>query len=179
MKKLIIGLLFLGVTNLSFSQNTNYGITEVELEGVVVTAPNYTYLNKVFDKNTPNRVRQLELEAAKYNIKDDSAYDPRFSVDYEVVFKQANGRINAKYDNDGELISCSEKFLNVKLPVSIISSNIFEDNNGWTLHKDAYLVSYKKGRDVKKVYKVQLRKGKQKKNFTINMEGDLKGYSSL
>ena len=179
MKKLIIGLLFLGVTNLSFSQNTNSEFAEVELEGVVVTAPNYTYLNKVFDKNTPNRVRQLELEVAKYNIKEDSGYDPRLRVDYEVVFTQTNGRINAIYDKDGEIISCSEKFSNVKLPENILSSNIFEDNNGWTLHKDTYSVSYKKGMDVKKVYKVQLRNGKQKKNFKINMESDLTGYSSL
>ena len=178
MKKLIIGLFVLGLTTLSFSQNLNNGITETELKGVVITAPNYTYLNKVFDKNTPNRVRQLELEAAKYNINDDPGYDSSFK-EYEVVFRQDNNRIKAIYDKDGEIINCSEKFSNVKLPENILSSNIFEDNNGWTLHKDTYLVSYKKGMDVKKVYKVQLRKGKQKKNFTINMEGDLKGYSSL
>ena len=178
MKKLIIGLLFLGVTNLSFSQNTNSDFAEVELEGVVVTAPNYTYLNKVFDKNTPNRVRQLELEAAKYNIKDDPGYDSSFK-EYEVVFRQDNGHIKAIYDKDGKIISCSEKFSNVKLPENILSSNIFEDNNGWTLHKNTYSVSYKKGMDVKKVYKVQLRNDKQKKNFTINMEDNLKGYSSL
>ena len=177
MKKLIIGLLFLGVTNLSFSQNTNNGITEVELEGVVITAPNYTYLNKVFDNDTPLRVRQLEVEAAKYSVKNADVYDSSFK-EYEVEFKQTNGRILAIYDKDGEIISCSEKFSNVKLPEEV-RSNIFKDFNGWKLHKDSYSVSYIKGLDVKKIYKVQLRKGKQKKNFTINMEGNLKGYSSL
>ena len=65
MKKLIIGLLFLGITNLSFSQIENNEISEVELESVVVTAPNYNYLSKVFNKDTPNLVKQMELELAK------------------------------------------------------------------------------------------------------------------
>ena len=168
MKKLIIGLLFLGLTNLSFSQNSNSGIAEVELEGVVVTAPNYAYLNKVIDKDTPEKVLQLELKAAKFNVKDAPEYHKSYS-EYKVVFQQSDGHIIAIYNKSGDIISSSEKFTNIKLPAKLLSS-IVNDNPGWKLHSDTYLVSYRHGNNAKKTFKIQLRKGDLKRNLKFKMD---------
>ncbi len=171
MKKLIIGLLALGLTNLSFSQILNEGVTEVQLEGVTVSPRNSNYLNKVQDLNTPIKVKRLENKAAQYDIKDAGIFDHKFEA-YEVIFKQSSGKIIAIYDKEGNVISSSEKFKNLRLPKAV-RMGIFEDHDGWELHSDSYLVSYYSGKNVKKLYKVQLRKGKQKKNLRVDVEGNI------
>ena len=175
MKKLIIGLMALGLTGLCFSQNSTSGIAEVQLKGVVVSATNNSYLIDVLDGNTSPRVRQLQLEAAKYNIKDTKGYDPNFES-IQVVFKQSTGKkqsrdiIKATYDKNGKITNASEKFNNIILPPTVRSS-IYKDHNGWDLKKNSYQVSYRPGKEVKKVYKVQLKNGKLKKNLKLDSNG--------
>lgn len=171
MKKLIIGLLALGLTNLSFSQILNGGIASVELEGVTVSPRNMTYLNEVQDYNTPLKVKVLENKAAQYDIKEEGIFDSEFEA-YEVVFKQKSGKIIAIYDQEGNIVSSSEKFKNIRLPEEVRIS-IFRNHDGWELHSDAYLVSYYLGKDVKKLYKVQIRKGKLKKNLRVDVNGNI------
>ena len=171
MKNLFIGLMAIGLTSLCFSQSSMNGIEEVQLEGVVVSAPNYSYLMNVLEVNTSPRVKQLELEAAKYDIRDAKNYHPSFET-IQVVFTQTNGKIIAVYDNDGQIVKSYEKFKNVILPREVLS-NIFMDHEGWQLNKDTYQVTYNRGEDVKKIYKVQLSKGDLKKNLTIDSDGNL------
>ena len=169
MKKLIIGLMALGLTNLSFSQVNNDGIKEVELEGVVVTAPNYNYLNEVLDKNASEKIKDMQMEVATFNIKNLENYDPEVE-EYQVIFNRTNGKVIAIYDNDGDIESSFERYKNVIVPRNVLSK-IFMDHYGWELIKDTYQVSYKKDKEVKKVYKVQLLKGDLKKNLKLDHEG--------
>ena len=169
MKNLIIGLMAIGLTNLCFSQNKSNGIAEVQLEGVVISAPNYNYLMSVLEESTSSSVKDLELEAARYNIKDSKVYDPNVES-FQVVFKQSNGKIIAIYDNDGQIVKSYERFKNVILPREVLT-NIFMDHQGWEINKDTYQVTYNRGKEAKKVYKVQLRKGELKKNLKLDSEG--------
>ncbi len=165
----------IGLTSLCFSQNNSNGIAEVQLKGVVVSAINNSYLIDVLDVSTSPRVRQLQLEAAKFNIKDAKGYDSNIES-IQVVFKQSTGKkqprdiIKATYDKNGTITSAAEKFNNIILPTAV-RSGIFKDHNGWEMKKNSYQVSYRPGKEVKKVYKVQLKKGKLKKNLKLDSDG--------
>lgn len=171
MKKLIIGLFVLGLTTLSFSQDLNNGIEETELKGVVVIAPNYNYLMSAVDENTSPSVKKLQLEAASFDVRNLENYDPIIDS-YEVTFKQSNGKILATYDENGKLKNSFEKYKNVILPRAVLST-VFNDNivDGWKITKDTYRVRYTQNNDVKRIYKVELRKGKLKKNLKIETDG--------
>ena len=66
MKTLVTGLIFLGFTSLCYSQsNGDTKVKEEALATVTVTPLNTSYLNKVQDDNTPDRVKILEDKASK------------------------------------------------------------------------------------------------------------------
>ncbi len=169
MKKLIIGLMALGLTNLCFSQVDSNGIAEVELEGVVITAPNYDYLNEVLDKDASEKVKDLQMEVATFNIKNLENYNPEVE-EYQVIFNRSNGKVIAVYDKNGDIESSFERYRNVIVPRRVLTK-IYMDHYGWELIKDTYQVSYKKDKDVKKVYKVHLLKGDLKKSLKLDHEG--------
>lgn len=167
MKKSIIGVLLVCLASISFSQS----IEEVKLESVTITPLNTNYLNNVLDLNTPVEVIRLEKEAAKFDITTLDLYDPDFAT-YEVTFSQKDGKIVAVYDKDGNILRSSERFQNVILPRKVLNS-VYAQNQGWRFHKDSYLVTYYEGRDAKKMYKIQLRKGNKRKNLRVDVDGNI------
>lgn len=169
MKTLITGLLFVGLTSLGFAQNG--GIEQVELNEVNVTPLNLTYLNNVQDTDTPTKVKELENVASRYDITESAVFNKKFEA-YEVIFKESNGKIIATYDQNGKITSSLERFSNVVLPPKVRSA-IYQSFPGWNLHKDTYLVSYFGDQDVTKVYKIQLRKDKQRKNLKVDVDGNI------
>ncbi len=171
MKKLIIGLLVIGFTNLSLSQTATPKLADIDFSEVIISPLNISYLNEVLDETTPQSVTFLENKASRFNIKTSNVYDNNHDI-YEITFTQSNGKIIAYYDNSGKIIRCSEKFKNVKIPLQV-RATIFKDNPGWVLHSDTYLVSYKYGDEARRIYKIQLRKGKQKKNIKIDNQGNI------
>jgi len=168
MKTLIIGLLFVGLTSLGFSQN---GIKHVQLSAVNVTPLNLSYLNEVKDRDTPERAKELENIASQYDVTESKVFNRKFEA-YRVIFKETDGSIVATYDSDGKIISSLERFDDVLLPYKVRSS-VFNEYPDWTLHKDSYLVSYSLDKDVKKVYKVQLRKDGKRKNLKVDVFGNI------
>lgn len=180
MKALLIGLIFLGLASLTHAQ-TNGKIGAVALEDVVISTNNIevnplnlSYINKVVDANTPTRVRDLEGHAARFDITEAPEFDSGFEA-YEVVFKEKNGgkgRIVATFDSDGKILRSYENFTDLALPAEVRNA-VFEKFPGWKLHKDSYLVSYYHDKDVKKVYKVQVRKDSERKNLKIDINGNM------
>ncbi|WP_274476194.1 hypothetical protein [Mangrovimonas aestuarii] len=182
MKTLLIGLVLLGLTSLTKTQaQSNEQIGAVALEDVVISADNIevlpvnlSYIHSVVDEDTPTRVRDLEGHAARFDIKETEEFDSRYEA-YEVIFKERNGgtgRIVATYDSDGKILRSYEKFTDLLLPPTVRNA-VFKAHPGWTLQKDAYLVSYFHNRDVKKVYKVQITKGDEKKNLKLDIDGNM------
>lgn len=170
MKKVLLGLLFVGFANLSFSQSAR----EVKLAAVDITPLNLNYLNAVQDKNTPKAVEHLENEAARFDITESPVFDKQFDA-YEVVFKTVSSkdsRIIATYDSNGKIIKSFERFNDVALPPSVRNA-VSLKYPGWTILSDTYLVSYYKNRDIKKVYKLKITNKNEKKTLKIDINGEL------
>ena len=79
-----------------------------------------------------------------------------------------SGVIIPTYDEKGKIINSTERYNNITLPAPI-RSVIFEKYPNWTIHKDQCLVSYVPGKDLKRTFKVQVRKDDQKKNIKIEL----------
>ena len=168
MKNAIIGLIMLGIAGLGYSQDN--GVQPVELEEVNISPLNLTYLNAVQDHDTPTPAKELENFASRYDITKDPIFDRNFEA-YEVIFKETGGRIVATYDQQGKILSSLEKFENIALPAPV-RNTIFQNFPGWTVHKDSYLVSYWLDGEVKKIYKVQVRKDNKRKNLKMDRLGN-------
>lgn len=169
MKTLIIGLIAVSLASFTYSQDN--GVAPVELEEVTISPLNLTYLNKVQDADTPLQAREMENFASRYDITSDPMFDGKIEA-YEVIFKETNGKIVATYDQNGKIISSLEKFKDVALPPRVRNS-VFQNFPGWTIHQDSYLVSYFLDEDVKKVYKVQVRKDGKRKNIKMDHRGTM------
>ncbi|MBD3660678.1 MAG: nicotinate-nucleotide adenylyltransferase, partial [Arenibacter algicola] len=96
MKKILFGLLAIGLTTQSFSQI----IPTVELSEVTVYATNYKYLN---DINTGELasvpVKLLQEKVATYDIKSSEYYQDDYDL-YNITFFIPEGKILAAYDGD-------------------------------------------------------------------------------
>lgn len=173
MKTVIFGLLFLGFASLSFSQS-NQEIEEVKLADVVISPLNLSYLNAVHDKNTPESVKYLENKVARFDITESPVFDNQFEA-YEVIFKEASskgGKIIATYNSEGKILKSFEKFNDVTLPPSVRNA-VYKEYPGWTIHSDTYLVSYYMNSNIKKVYKLKIKKNDEKKTLKIDVDGRL------
>jgi hypothetical protein len=176
MKNLVIGLLVMGLANLGYSQQ-NDKVKEVTLETIKVTNINKSYLNKVQDATMSIHVKSLEDEVSRFDIKESPKFDGR-SKPFKTIFKSSKGSIVATYDNKGKVLATTEKFKNVKLPDDVRVS-VFKDHPNWVLFSDTYSVLYLRNKDLKKVYKVQIRNGNLKKNLKIDFSRNIIYLSSI
>lgn len=156
MKKLVLGLLALGLTTQFYAQVVNDGM----LPEVVVRAMNYKYMNSVDNVAAAVPVKLLEREVANYNILESDLYRDQYAT-YEVSFHIPEGRIVAVYDGQGKLIKTIERFQNIKVPKEI-SKSVAKRFPGFIISKDTYKVSYHRNGGVsKQEYKLTLKNGDQ------------------
>ena len=164
MKKLIIGLIILGLTTVSFAQEKEIELAEVEVLGV-----NYKYLNAVGDSEVARPVRMLEQKVATFDLKSLDNYEDE-EHEYYVYFKIPQGKILAVYGTDGEIIRTSERFKDVSLPLDV-SNAIVRKYPGWKISSDIYLVTYRKNGALKKTYKLFLEKDGNHKRVKTDNKG--------
>ena len=173
MKKLVFGLLFLGLTSLVYSQNDVQ--KNIILEPVTIKPLNLSYLKEVQREDTPEFAINLQNEAARYDITEDPIFDKEFEA-YEVIFRSKNdessGLITATYDSKGKIMSSIERYKNVLLPRTV-RDVINEKYPGWIIYKDIYLVTYRDNSKSKQVFKVQIRKDGEKKNLKLDYDGNI------
>ena len=162
MKKLIFGLLVIGLTSHVFSQV----ITLPEIE---ITAVNYKYLNAVDSEDLDFNVKMLEEKVALFDLKSSNFYLDEYST-YQVRFYIPDGSILAAYDGNGKIIRTVERFKDVKLPMDVRDA-IFARFPGWALKRDVYRVTYNQD-NSRKEYKVVLKKGEK----ILRVKVDDKGY---
>jgi len=162
MKKLILGLLVIGLTSQVFSQV----ITLPEIE---ITAVNYKYLNAVDSEDMDFNVKMLEEKVALFDLKNSDFYLDEYST-YEVRFYIPDGKIVAAYDGNGKITRTIEKFSNIKLPAEVRDA-IFSRFPGWALKRNVYRVTYNQD-NSRKEYKVILQKGDE----ILRVKTDEKGY---
>ncbi len=168
MKKIIFGLIILGLTVQTYGQ-----IKTEELSEVVISATNYKYLNKVGLENVSIPVALLEQKVAGFNVKDADFYEDEYST-YEVSFYIPDAYILASYDGEGNILRTIERFKDVALPREVIES-VARTYPGWTFAKDAYLVNYHDTGDTGKItkqYKIVLKNGDERIRIKCDEEGN-------
>ena len=166
MRKLLIGLLVLGLTTQAFAQ-----ITKTEkLSEVVIVATNYKYLNQVGQDEVAIPVKLLQRKVATYDIKTSDFYDDEYDY-YSVSFFIPEGKVLAAYDKDGKIIRTVEKYKDIALPKSVVNS-VVTRFPGWTIAKDAYLVNYHNKKGVNKKYKLTLENGDKRLKIKTDAEGN-------
>ncbi len=164
MKKLILVLLILGMTNPFYAQDP------IELGEVFISAMNYKYLSAVDHKEAAVSVQMLEKEVARFRAEGRDLYVDQFST-YEVSFYIPDGRIVALYDEEGNVLKTIERFKNVQLPEKVRMA-VKDQFPKWKIVKDVYEVKYTEGTGAKKVYKMKLKNG----NETIRIRMNEFGY---
>jgi hypothetical protein len=168
MKKLIFGLIILGLTIQTYGQ-----IKTEELSEVVISATNYKYLNKVGLENASIPVALLEQKVASFNVKDADFYTDEYDT-YEVSFYIPDGYILASYDGQGNILRTAERFKDVALPRPVIES-VARTYPGWTFAKDTYLVNYYDqdlAGKITKRYKIILKKDNERIRVKCDEEGN-------
>ena len=172
MRTQVIGLLFLGLTSLmnaqsnSDAKNVGEEVSNVELSGLVISA-NSKYMNKAYDENSSIEVRELVQRVADFDLKETNIFDPKFDS-YNVNFSTRQSEIEAIYDSKGVVQSTNERYNNILVPNSIRHA-VYRDYPGWTLHKNTYSVTYSQNGNIKKLYKIQVRKDGERKNLKIDV----------
>lgn len=166
MKKLLFGLIILGLTTQVFAQKTE------TLPEVVVRATNYKYLNSVNPEDVADvNVKMLEEKVASFDLENAEFYDDDYDL-YRVRFYIPEGKILAAFDEDGNIIRTAERFKNVVLP-SKIKKAIGKRFPGWGVAKDLYSVRYYQSTGVtKKMYKVTLKNGDKKLKVKVDEDGN-------
>lgn len=169
MKNLLIGLFILGLTNLSYAQNLISAVNVMETKHSIsptyksVSLLNVPYLDKVHNEIKPSNIRQLEIMAFKYNIKEllnTSNSRQKFTVEF--IWSQ--NYIVAKYDYKGRILSTYEVFKNFKLPEHILKS-ISLNHPNWSIVANTYKVTYSNKYGSNMRYIVKIRKGNLKKKI--------------
>ena len=165
MKKLLLGLLALGLTTQFYAQVIEDGM----LPEVEVRATNYKYLNAVDNSEAAVPVQLLEKKVAQFDIKSSEFYEDGSDF-YRVYFYIPEGRIVAAYDRDGRILYTIERFENVALPNSVTDA-IGEKFPGWKISKDVYRVSYTQKKGSVRRYKVVLDNGVEKVRVKVDENG--------
>lgn len=96
----------------------------------------------------------------------DKIGDKRF-LSYHVTFRSTKGDLNAKYDQDGNLVSTSLKLENVLVPHEL-KHQLYRDHKGWEMVKNLRVAKGKKGVSEMDYYKITMKNGNKKKNFKVN-----------
>ncbi|MBJ7879953.1 hypothetical protein [Gelidibacter salicanalis] len=172
MKKMLIGVVILGLTNLVQSQSTETSISRVKLKEVLISPiKNTSYYDAVYDPYAAKEVRDLETVVAKYDISVSEISGKKFNS-YTVMFSNNIGKIITIYDKDGVLLKSVEKFKNVRLPEKVRVS-LSSKYPGWRLDQTVFRVKYANNKGVDRAYHLQIKKGKEKLNLKVTCEGHI------
>ncbi len=165
MKKIILGLLALGLTIPAYTQ-----VVKVEeLSEVVVRPMNYKYLNAADSKVAAIPVKMLERKVAAYDVTEADFYRDDFDF-YTVSFFIPDGKIVAVYDGTGQIVRTIEKFENIAL-TDAVKNAVLDRFPNWTVTKDVYRVTYSDNKGANKIYKLILVNGDKKMRVKVNDEG--------
>ncbi|WP_417213453.1 hypothetical protein [Bizionia sp.] len=171
MKTYVIGLLFLGFTNLMIAQNdlallatpnpTNHSET-------IKMVKNMDYLTTMNDFDISKKVLKLQDLVANYDIKAHNVYNSKSATTYTVNFKEGKNNLLAVYDKNGTLLKCHEQYQNIKLPF-VLSSEIIKANPGYSLNEVYCNIQYNKDVNTEIKYRVVLKNGRKTKTVLLDL----------
>ncbi|ULC58192.1 hypothetical protein MBM09_09705 [Flaviramulus sp. BrNp1-15] len=169
MKTSLLGLIFLGLTNLTFSQNQMAFNNTNTSDYLVVKKAN---TNAIISNQVSKRITTFQDVVSKYDITSNSIYTPNIPATYTVVFEEANNVITNHYGHDGEVISSYQKFEDIRLPNNL-SADILKTYPGWSIIAVHCSIKYEKDKPTVVSYKVKINKGTKSKTIKITEHKDL------
>lgn len=173
MKKCILGLCILGLTNLICAQN-ELAMSTTDLSDINIKTFKSSKINneqyiksslKGF-KNLAAGIKKLQKIAADYDIKSESIYSNKKTITYDVVFQSNKNYIKAIYDHNGTILSSEEYYEDVRLPSELISQ-LAKENPGWAFDKSNCKILFSKHSEAMFIYNVKLKKGNISKLITL------------
>ncbi len=170
MKKLLIGIFFLGLTNLAFAQASSEERGTLELEGITVMPANMAYYTNVLNGGIKAlKVLELQKIVASFDITTSSIYDGK-NRRYHFEFNHKDGNVSTTFNGNGRIMKSFERYKNIAFPLTVRNS-IYKAFPGWSAEANTYIVSYNSGQDAKKVLKVKLKKEGETKRIKVNTQG--------
>lgn len=172
MKKLLIGIFFLGLTNLAFAQASSEERGALELEGITVMPANMGYYTNVVNGGIKAmKVVELQKTVASFDITKSSIYDDKKRL-YHLEFNHKDGNILTTFNRNGRIMKSFERYKNIPFPLTVRNS-IYKAYPGWFAEANTYIVSYNSGEDSKKVLKVKLAREGRTKRIKVNTQGKI------
>jgi len=170
MKTYVLGILFLGFTNLMIAQNDLAILTpsNTTVYSSSKTVLNTDYLNTVTHQDISKKIENLQKVVANFDIQMNKIYKSKTHSNYTVDFKEGDNSITAIYNKNGELLSCEENYQAVKLPY-FVSSKLSKDYPNWYIKKVQCDIKYTKNKEPKVTYKVAINNGNKTKNIFIKV----------
>jgi hypothetical protein len=163
MKKILFGLFIFGFTVQMNSQT-------IELKEVEVVA-NYNYLQATNTKSEALPVQKIQEKVLKYKATNGD-FDDYGEVAYTISFYTPDGQIIADYNTEGKILSTTEKYKNVRLPLEVLQA-IAKRFPNWAIQEDTYHVSYHCEKGItQKVYKIKLMNEDKIVNIKTNDNGE-------
>ncbi len=163
--------MLLGVANLGHSQNSNdCSKNEIALSEVEVFPMDQAYFDEVAKGVVSTEVYALERKASEYNVKKNLYFEGNGKKVYHVRFNKKKSEILATYDNDGKIVYAHETYEDLTLPPAVRNS-VHKENPDWKVKGTTYVVFYN-GEGADKMYRVQLKKEKMKKNLKFDVDGN-------
>ena len=142
-----------------------------KLTEVVVMPVNYKYLDQVDNKTAAVPVKQLEREAASYDLLSKDFYQDDYAH-YTVSFYIPDGKLVAVYNHKGEIVRTIEKFSNIDIPTPLVET-LKKEYPRWEAVSDVYKVTYQQGEGATKSYKIKLQKGDKIKRIKMSEAGQI------
>ena len=133
---------------------------------------NANYMSSVDIINNSSIVSQLQDRAANYAIQNNAIYDNSEAAVYTVTFKNSQGKLTARYNNEGELLSTNEHYKNTAIPIDMRIA-ISKQFPGWALKSTDYIISYSKDNQANIRYKVKINKEHLNKTLCVDANGTI------
>lgn len=96
---------------------------------------------------------------------------------YRVEFRNRKGSLVANFDDKGTLVSTSQRFKDIPLPL-VIRKQLLANYGGWAMTKNLYIASGRGDEINKELYKVTMKNGKNLQRVKIVPDKQSRGLAS-
>ena len=169
MKKCILGLCLLGLTNLISAQN-DFAMVTTNVDEIITKTSKTTKIKNVkyLTSNTNRvdylaaRIMKLQKIAADFDVTKDAIYSKNKTITYDVVFEANENYIKAVFDHSGTILSSEEYYEDIRIPY-VLSSQLAEEYPGWAFEKSSCTILYSQDGEATFIYNLKLKKGNKSK----------------
>ena len=152
------------------TEDLQLSLEEVSIENnlLVHKKNNAGYLEKVIFKQPSSEVKKLENDIANFKLKEHPIFDDSEKAIYHIVFNKENAKAVVIYNNNGEVLSSTETFKNIRIPQEI-RIKILTENPNYTLKSSQLTILYKQGKPIKRKYNVKIFNGTRTKTLKFKV----------